>query len=296
MVLPALLVNLRTHHAQAGDTTLSAGSVIGIDFWGEPSFSVDEDGPSIVFTFTPAALNMPSGEFPVTDSLVKSVTVGEQAPTAVIITIERYFPGPWQLDQDLRGPCRYNVYIDPAPLFPLFTDKVVLLDPWIRPHVFSPTNLPEKVPTYDIARRLAHLLAGVQAKPHFSIFSPTFPALSPTAVRNGHPCHAVLSLATLYHPACPRSGFGVLTVPASAPSQRLVNVLKQELQLKLPLPFISEGPTSCRLLREIPAPVAVVQVGCISHRIDEGLLRDIDYKQKVAQGIFNALRRFFSQK
>ncbi len=116
------MVNLRTHHAQAGDTTLSAGSVIGIDFWGEPSFSVDEDGPPqhCIYVHPPAALNMPSGEFPVTDSLVKSVTVGEQAPTAVIITIERYFPGPWQLDQDLRGgPCRYNVYIDPAPLFPL---------------------------------------------------------------------------------------------------------------------------------------------------------------------------------
>lgn len=296
MTQPALLVNLRTHHAQTGDTTLSAGSIIGIDFWGKPTLAVHEDGSNIVLTFTSAALNMPSGRFSVTDALVKNVIIQEQPSNQVVVAIERYFAGPWQLDEDLRNLCRYNIYIDPSPLFPFFANKVVLLDPWIRPDVFSPTNLPEKIPTYDIARRLARLLTGVKAKPHFSSFSPTFPILSPTAVRNGYPCHAVLSIATLYDPAHPRSGFGVLSVPDSASSIHLAGILKQELKQKLPLPLILETTTTYRLLKEIQAPGAIVQVGCISHRIDEGLLRDIDYKQKVAQGIFNALRRLFIQK
>ena len=293
MAQPALLVNLRTHHAQAGDTTLAAGSVIGVDFWGEPSYTVREDGPNIVFTFSSTALNMPSGEFRVTDAVVKAVTIFEQDSQKVELTIERYFPGPWYINKDPGPLCHYHVYIDPSPLFPFFANKVILLDPWARPCVVSPTGLAETIPTYDIARRLGRLLAAVNANPHFSSFSPAFPTLSPTAIRSGHRCHVVLSLATLYNPTQPRSGFGILYLPASPGSPRLANVLKQELQQKLPLSLISEGTTSSHLLREIQAPGAVVKVGSISHRIDEGLLRDIDYKQKVAQGIFNALRRFF---
>lgn len=293
MTHPALLVNLRTHHAQAGDTIVAPASIIGLDFWGQPLFTVHEDGPNLVFTFTSAVLNMPPGNFVVTDTLVKAVTVREQAAEEIVVIIERYFAGPWQLDKDPGLLSRYNIHIDPSPLFAVFAGKVVLLDPWARPHVASPTNLPEKTPTYDIARRLGRLLAAVQAKPHFSRARPNFPSLTPAAVRSGHPCQAVLSIATRYDPKRPHSGFGIHHVPASTASIRLADILKQELQQKLPLPLIFQETASSRLLREIPAPGALIEAGCISHRIDEGLLRDIDYKQKVAQGLFNALRHLF---
>lgn len=295
MTQPALLVNLRTHHAQAGDTVVAPASIIGIDFWGQPLFAVREDGPNLVFTFTSAALNMPTGNFVVADTLVKSVTVREQGREEIVIIIERYFTGPWHIDENPGLLCRYNVHIDPSPLFPIFSNKVVLLDPWARPWVTSPTNLPEKTPTSDIARRLGQLLAAVQARPHFSRARPNFPSLTPTAIRNGHPCHVVISIATLYNPNRPQSGFGVQQASTSTANIRLADILKQELQQKLPLPLISQGTVSNRMFREIPVPGAVIEVGCISHRIDEGLLRDIDYKQKVAQGLFNALRRFFRQ-
>lgn len=296
MTQSAFLVNLRTHHAQAGDTVVAPASLIGIDFWGQPVDTVREDGPDLVLTFTSATLNMPAGNFAVADTLVKSVVVQEQTVGKVEVIIKRYFPGPWRLDKDLRLLCRYNIHLDPLPLRSLFANKVILLDPWNRPNIKSPTNLPEKTVTQDVARRLSQLLTGVGARPHFSRPRPNYPSLTPAAIRGGHPCQVVLAIATLYRPQRPQSGFGIRRRPGSAASMRLANILSEELQSKLPLPLISECMTSNRLLREIPSPGAVVEVGCISHRIDEGMMRDIDYKQKIAQGLFNALRRFFLEK
>jgi len=278
-----------------GTTTMTAGSLIGFDFWGKPVLSSCESRQNrIEFIFTAAGLNMPSGTLDVADSLVKNVSVSQPAPATVKININCYFPGPWELDQDLGALSRYNVYIKPEPLFSLFAGKVILLDPWIRPQAQGPTGLAEKIVSCDIARRLARLLGGVKARPHFSLFSPAFPILSPVSVRSGYPCQAVLSVAVLHKQIKPRSGFGLLTWPQSEKSIRLGSVLKTNLQAKLPLPLILDGTTTSRLLKELPLPGAVVKAGCISHRIDEGLLRDIDYRQKVAQGIFNALREFFA--
>jgi N-acetylmuramoyl-L-alanine amidase len=77
-------------------------------------------------------------------------------------------------------------------------------------------------------------------------------------------------------------------------SLRLARLIAREIVRKLPLPLLAEDETKDRLIRDLPAPGAVVEVGCLSHRVDEGLLRDIDFKQKVAQTLFNALKHFFA--
>jgi len=47
MVLPALLVNLRTHHAQAGDTTLSAAPLSALTFGVNPPFRLMKTAPAL---------------------------------------------------------------------------------------------------------------------------------------------------------------------------------------------------------------------------------------------------------
>lgn len=293
MAEPALLVNLRTHLSQAGDTTLSGGSVLVLEFLGATRFSAKEEGPILGLTFAGATLNMPAGTYPVYDSLVDSVSVRAEGGE-VLVQVARSLVGPWQITAE-EGPLqRFVVALDPAPLYPIFGDKVVLLDPWCRPAAFSPTRLPEAVPTRDIALRLGRLLAGTHARPHLRFSGGPLPALTPRAIRAGHRCDAVLGIATTYVPNRPRSGFTVRCRPSDPGSRRLARCLAAELKRKLPLPLLAEGEITDRLLREIPAPGAVVDVGCLSHRVDEGLLRDIDFKQKVAQTLFNALRSFFT--
>lgn len=292
MVPTPLLVNLRSHLSQAGDTHLMAGSLLVFEFLGPPELSAREDGPHLILTFSPAALNMPAGTYGVYDSLVNTVLVREEG-NAVVVSVERDLSGPWEVKAEEGLLHRFTLYLDPRPLFPLFAGKIVLLDPWARPRAFSPTRLPEGVPTRDITGRLGRLLTGAGARPHLTKSGP-LPTLTPQAIRAGYRCDAVLGIATTYDPRHPRSGFAVRRRPGDAESLRLARLIAHEIVRKLPLPLLAEGETKDRLIRDLLAPGAVVEVGCLSHRVDEGLLRDIDFKQKVAQTLFNALKHFFA--
>jgi N-acetylmuramoyl-L-alanine amidase len=292
VVQPALLVNLRSHLSQAGDTTLAGGSVLVLEFVGAPELAAREEGLCLSLTFTGAALNMPAGTYAVYDSLVSTVVVREEGER-VVVKVERDLAGPWEVKKEEGLVQRFTLYLDPAPLKPILDGKVVLLDPWARPRAFSPTQLLEGVPTRDIAARLGRLLTSAGAQPHLVSGGP-LPVLTPRAVRSGQRCDAILGIATAYAPRHPRSGFTVRRRPGDAASLRLARLLAAEITRKLPLPLLAETEASDRLLREIPAPGALVEVGCLSHRVDEGLLRDIDFKQKVAQTFFNALKHFFA--
>ncbi|HHY92835.1 MAG TPA: N-acetylmuramoyl-L-alanine amidase [Firmicutes bacterium] len=292
MAEPALLVNLRSHLSQAGDTTLAGGSLLILEFVGTPELTTREEGSRLVLAFSGAALNMPAGTYPVYDSLVNTVVVREEG-SQVLVGVERDLIGPWVVNKEEALIRRFTLYLDPAPLKPVFGEKVVLLDPWARPKVFSPTQLPEGLPTRDIAARLGRLLSAAGARPHLVNGGP-LPVLTPAAVRSGRRCDAVLGIATAHAPRHPYSGLAVKRRPGDPTSLRLARLLAAEITRKLPLPLVAEVEAADRLLREIPAPGALVEVGCLSHRVDEGLLRDIDFKQKVAQTLFNALKHFFA--
>ncbi|NLY50287.1 MAG: hypothetical protein GX062_04705 [Firmicutes bacterium] len=295
MFTPALLVNLRTHLSQAGDTKLTGDSLIIVEFFGSPTVSTQEVGLNLSLSFSGAELNMPAGTYNIYDSLVNRVVL-QQLDDTVHLTVERDLAAPWELREEIGAVHRFHLHLFPTPLQEIFTGRIVRLDPLARPGAYSPTRLPEAVPTRDIAQRLARLLAAAGARPHQNNNWSGLPSLSLKDIWSGRRCDVVLGIATLLNPKRPCSGLGLRYRAGDPASLRLAQILRAEIERKLPLPLLSFCNTGSQLLGASPVPGVVAEVGCLSHRVDEGMLRDIDHKQKLAQTLFNGLKHFFAER
>ncbi|MGI6575939.1 MAG: N-acetylmuramoyl-L-alanine amidase family protein [bacterium] len=240
--------------------------------------------------------NLPLGTINVYDGHIETIEVSwtrDSTPQITIACAEEIHP----VLQAMAGqPYRLIIYLDRSPLAQYFTNHSILIDPvWDGTNkILSPTNLPERVATLDIARRLAELLSQISAPVMLTRTDDSFIPV-PRRLQLAQELHATifLSIATGVNKKNPRSGFALKYYYGNSSGAALAAVLNQELGRKISIPSHGIKPVNMTLLRENHAKAAAwIETACISHRLDEGLLRDIDFKQHVAQGIFNGLKRF----
>ena len=247
-----------------------------------------------------AKLNMPPGIINVWDGLITRVLVtrnGGGNPRFLITTLEETgctvteVPGlPYRLVLDL----------DRSPLLAYFQNQHVVLDPYWdgkRKGAVSPTGLPEHIPTLDIARRLAQLLTGVKARVNLTRLDAYYVPVADRLqlCRELQPT-LFLSIATWVNRKKPQSGFRIRYYPGRPENEFLAACLEGEMQRKLSIPSHGRAAVNMTLLREAPVPAALIEAACISHRLDEGLLRDVDFRQRVAQALFNGINQYLRNK
>lgn len=265
-----------------------------------PDWHLEEREGQTVLSLPGARLNMPSGPINVFDGLITTVLVAADGAENPRLVINKLDASSCTVAGIPGLPYRLVIDLDRSPLLGYFQNQHVLLDPYWdgkKKGAISPTGLPEHIPTLDIARRLAQLLTKVKARVNHTRLDAYFVPV-PDRIRLCRELKPTLflSIATWVDKRRPRSGYRVRYYPGSPENELLARCLEEEMQRKISLPSLGSEPVNMTLLRELPVPAALMETACISHRLDEGLLRDVDFRQQVAQGLFNGLGQYWRKK
>ncbi len=78
-------------------------------------------------------------------------------------------------------------------------------------------------------------------------------------------------------------------------SARFANVLIEEMRKEIKLLRKSHRYAGFAVLKAPDVPSVLIEVGYLSNRIDEGLLRKVSHRRKLARGVVRAVDRFFRQ-
>ncbi len=264
------------------------------------SWNIEQKKEKTILSLPGAKLNMPPGIINVFDGLITTVSVttdGAGRPQIIITTLDEST----STVAEIAGlPHRLVIDQDRYPLLGYYHNQHVVLDPsWDgeKKGAVSPTGLPEHIPTLDIARRLAQLLTSVKARVNFTRLDNYYvPVTDRIQLCRELKPTLFLSIATWVKKRKPQSGFRIRYYLGNQRNEFLAGCLEQEMHRKISIPSHGIRPVNMTLLRELPVPAALVETACISHRLDEGLLRDVDFRQLVAQGLFNGISQYLRSK
>ena len=78
-------------------------------------------------------------------------------------------------------------------------------------------------------------------------------------------------------------------------SARFANVLIEEMRKETKLLRKSHRYAGFAVLKAPDVPSVLIEVGYLSNRIDEGLLRKVSHRRKLARGVVRAVDRYFKQ-
>lgn len=254
----------------------------------------------LVLKIVNAGLNMPPGTVKVRDGLVSSIQVFEPTPGRADITINLEMATTYTTHFETGIPARLIVDLDRSVFKPLFGNTRILIDPGHggrEPQAFSVTGLPESQVTLDVALRLQSLLAQVGARPLLTrredIAVPPEERVK-QAIREAP--ELILSIHTDVGPATTNPGPCCYYHGAFPAARRLAGYLEEELVAKSSLPDRGIAEIDLGLWAKVQAPVVLVELAPIGSRLQEGLLRGWDFRQKLAQALFNGLRRYLAEK
>ena len=73
------------------------------------------------------------------------------------------------------------------------------------------------------------------------------------------------------------------------------NVLIEEMRKETKLLRKSHRYAGFAVLKAPDVPSVLIEVGYLSNRIDEGLLRKVSHRRKLARGVVRAVDRYFKQ-
>ncbi len=254
----------------------------------------------LILKISNAGLNMPPGTVKARDGLVSFIQVAEPAHGLTEVTIHLEEPTTCTAGTEAGIPARIIVDLDRSVFKPLFAGARILIDPGHggnEPQAFSVTGLPESQVTLDTALRLESLLAQVGAKTLLTRRADT--AVPPEervrlAIREAP--DLILSIHTDIGPASMSPGPCCYYQASSPATRRLAGYLEEELVAKSSLPDRGVAEIDLGLWTRARAPVVLVELAPIGSRLQEGLLRGWDFRQKLAQALFNGLRRYLSEK
>lgn len=259
-------------------------------------YITNKQNREVQITLPGSLLNIPPANLKVFDGQITTIEVRENADQTPTISINLIDEASCSISELPGQPFRLLVDIDRSSICNYFNNQRILLDPARdkkNKGPASPTGLPEHIPMLDIAKRLAELLTQVSADVCLTRNDPSYiPPTKRLQMASEFKATIFLSLAAKVEKRKPRSGFLVKYYYGQPESQLLATIINDELVRKLSIPSRGVTTTNITILRENPVPAAIIETACISHRLDEGLLRDIDFRQLVAQCIFNGLATY----
>ncbi|NLP17520.1 MAG: N-acetylmuramoyl-L-alanine amidase [Firmicutes bacterium] len=291
------LTNIRTGIFGSSRSFSCLSSRIILEASAPFSWDIESKKDKTIITFPGAYLNMPPGIIRVYDGLINTLAICQDAvgtPQVIINTSEPSGNSP----EEVPGlPHRLILDLDRSPLGRYFRNQSLLLDPAYdgkKRGAMSPTGLPEHIPTLQIARRLAQLIAQVPARVNITRRDAEFiPVGDRLQMCRELKSSLFLAIATGVEKEKPQSGFRIKHYYGKENNKLLAACLEEEIKRRISIPPRGITPVNLTLLRRLPIPAALVEIACISHRLDEGLLRDVDFHKAAAQGLFNGVLSFF---
>ncbi|HHW57185.1 MAG TPA: N-acetylmuramoyl-L-alanine amidase [Clostridia bacterium] len=281
------LTNLRIDSTCNSESIKNHKSLLTFDFsLKTPSYYIEKQNNSIKIVFEDTPLNMPEGKFKVLDGIISYVEIKTEG-TNILAEIILDFPSNFEVETIEGIPAKFNLYIDRSPLIEILKDKKILINPGFSIKTASPTGLLQHIPMMGIAKKLNFLLNNCCAQSQLvwekspeeknivsfedGILVDTFTEISPTK----------------------QSGFKVYYEEGNEISSKLAKYINEAMEQKLQLSNLGIYSKAYSHKNTI-IPIGVVPA-MENVRLDDAHLRDVDYRNKVAQAIFNGLIKFYSQ-
>jgi len=295
-VQPARITNLWSKIA--GDPGRPVSRVV-IESLGCPDCRVEEPAPGeILLTAGRTRANMYCQTIDVYDGLLEQIRISEENGR-VLIRITANHPAAWELYSEAGIPHRTVLTFSRNHLPDIFRKKVLVIDPGHGgPDSGSrgPVDLLEKNVVLQMAESLDKLFKQVELQARFTRRDDrglTPPLRYQTAVREK--ADAYIGLHTHHDRDENICGLAVLYNPRSPRSRLLAGLTAEELARKIKRPLRGVFPDRQLVpLGEITG--ITVEPVTISNWVEEGLLRNPTFYEKIALGIFNGLRRLFTEK
>lgn len=253
----------------------------------------------IVLTASHARANMHCQSIDVFDGLVERIDIAGDGNDQVVIRVNLNHPTPWELKSEPGMPGRTVLTLSRDHLPAVFQSKILVIDPGhggADTGGKGPVDLLEKNVVLEMAAALEKIFAPLGMKVHYTRREDReIPPLNRynLAVRLG--AHFFISLHTHHNRDENVAGLAVNYNPGTTESLRLARITAEELARKIKRPL--RGVSANRQLAALGRiPGITVEPVAISNWVEEGLLRNPTFYEKIALGLFNGLRRFLTEK
>ncbi|HHV63042.1 MAG TPA: hypothetical protein GXX51_10455 [Firmicutes bacterium] len=260
-----------------------------------------KDALTAAVTIPDCELNMPEGPIKVNDGLLTEIEVSRAARRGVFMAIGLEHPSQFTFFQDGSSPSlpvRLVIAFDRSAIRRIMSDKVIVIDPGhggMDAGGRGPVNLVEKNVVLDIARYLHRYLKEAGATPFLTRTHDVGMSLKQRfdlAARFG--AEVFVSIHTYSSGNAELGGLRTLYNPSQPASEELAVFVHDAVIQRLGLKDRGVARDATRLPGNIGIPVIIVEAVCISNWVEEGLLRSPVFKERVAEGIFNGIKRFFA--
>lgn len=265
---------------------------------GVPVTSVGHRGRSttrFLVTLQGAVLNMPADRLIVHDGLVRAVS-WRTVQEAVRVEVETNFRSSLRLRWAAGLPDRLALELERSPLVQLLAGRRIGLDPGHGGNEVGAVGARyrECDVVLDISRFLSRWLAAHRAVCVLSRDddSEVSPAQRLRLMLQERP-DTYIGLHTGSDADRHRRGTTVLHRPDEA-SERMARSLHSAILARSP--FLVDGgvhPSDEAMLSHLQSPAAILLPEYITHPLGEGLLRAVDFQERIAQSLFDGLIRYF---
>lgn len=282
------LTNIRIDSSSNSELIKAQKSIIVFDFSSHiPDYEVHSIDATIQFVFKEVSLNMPIGKYKVLDGVVSYVEINcENSRIISNVVLNRQSDFSTEIISGI--PSKLNLYISRKPLIDILKDKEIYINPGYSNKTSSPTGLYQHIPMMAIAKKLSFLLSLSCAKSQLSWENN--PANKNIENFKSGIFIDIFTENSLYR----ESGFKVYYSDKNDLSKDLAKCINECMSEKLQLDNLGVHPKSYPYTDTNIIPVSVVPA-IENNRLDDAHLRDIDYRNKAAQAIFNGLLKFYSK-
>ncbi|MDI6605217.1 MAG: N-acetylmuramoyl-L-alanine amidase [Thermoanaerobacteraceae bacterium] len=264
-------------------------SNISIDFTMDiPIFETYCIEKTIKIIFKDVFLNMPEGVYKDEDGLISNVEL-KQEGSEIIFSIKLNYNSIYKIEYIKGIPSKLNVIIDRSPLSNILKGKTIILNPIYKSITKSPTSLMPHIPMKAIANKLKFLLNLSKAEAVL-----TWENIDDINKINSDLNSNILINISTDVSEKNESGFKIYYSNKNLESKRLGEIILKDLEIKSPLDNLGMYPKEMPSQNNNIIPVTVIP-GIENNRLDDAHLRDVDYRNKVAQAIFNGILKYYSQ-
>ncbi|KKC28961.1 N-acetylmuramoyl-L-alanine amidase [Caldanaerobacter subterraneus] len=280
------LTNIRIDSACNSPSIKEHKSLLVFDFSLDiPSHQAEIHENTIKIIFSSVPLNMPEGIYKVLDGIISFVEIKQQGED-IVACVHLDFPSNFEVKTIKGIPSQFEVYIDRSPLIEVLKGRKIAINPGFSKKTKSPTGLLMHIPIMGIAKKLNFLLSNCGAESKI-----TWEKDPQEKNLKDLDCEILIDLYTELS-SKKESGFKVYYEDQNDASFKLAKHINKAMEEKLQLPNL--GIFQKRFeYKESIIPVGIVPA-IEDVRIDDAHLRDVDYREKVAQAVFNGLIRFYS--
>ena len=249
-----------------------------------PVYEINKNDKSIKVIFKEIPLNMPEGKYKVLDGIISYIEIKSENKD-IISNISLDFNTDFDIKIIKNIPSKLVFLIDRNPLTDLFKDKKIIINPGFSNKTKSPTGLFQQVPMLYISKKLNYFITGCHGKSRLT-WEQSIQKTDTSSI------NADIYIDIFTETSNNKSGFKVYYSNKNKNSYILANQINQEIEKKIPLDNLGIYEKSFDIKPEI------IYVGIIpgmeNQRLDDAHLRDLDYRNKISQGIFNGLVKFFT--